>query len=336
MRSHDRRAQAWLGLGLLCSAIACSSGTAPVPLQLPAAGASGVPAATVPSAAPPVRPATLAPPMQAPANPPPMASSMPPSGDGAMQPAPTAPSPSAAAGSPAAMPVAGGGAQAAAGAMPAGAGGAAAPASDPGFPDKDFHQPVMPCEMGKLQGSEIIIMGESFYALSNEIQRDLEGNAKMAGSPQPYRGFAVSGTTLGNNQIPSQFDRALMGGPVKLVIMDGGGNDQYNRYCEECPGIVEKLFAHMAESGVKDVLYTFYPDPGNPIGSAPFKKYHDMLRLTIREVCVKETALRCHFLDLRPFWKPGDTNDGLHPTSSGARHVADAIWDFMKADCLGQ
>jgi len=209
-------------------------------------------------------------------------------------------------------------------------------ATDPGFSDKDFYNPVMPCEKGKLKGSEIIIMGESFYALSGEIQRNVEALAKAAGSPNPYRGFAVSGTTLGNNQIPSQYDRALMGGDIKLVIMDGGGNDQYNRYCEECPGIVEKLFAHMAENGTQDVLYTFYPDPGNPIGSAPFKKYHDMLRLTIREVCTKTTALRCHFLDLRPFWKAGDTDDGLHPTASGARHVADAIWAFMQKDCLGQ
>lgn len=219
---------------------------------------------------------------------------------------------------------------------PSAAAGNGAPAADPGFPDKDYYNPAVPCEKGKLKGSEIIIMGESFYALSGEIQRDLEGLAKAAGSPSPYRGFAVSGTTLGNNQIPSQFDRALMGGDVKLVIMDGGGNDQYNRYCEECPGIVEKLFAHMAESGVEDVLYTCYPDPGNPIGSAPFKQYHDMLRLTIREVCVATSVVRCHFLDLRPFWKDGDTNDGLHPTASGAKHVSEAIWAFMQKDCIGQ
>ena len=214
-------------------------------------------------------------------------------------------------------------------------GGAMRP--DPGFPDKDFSNPVMPCEKGKLKGSEVIIMGDSFYALSGQIQRNLESLATAAGAPAPYREFAVSGATLrGSGQIPGQYDAALQGGPIKLVIMDGGGNDQYTSYCAQCPGIVEQLFAHMAESGTTDVLYTFYPDPGNPIGSASFKPFHDMLRLTIREVCVKQKALRCHFLDLRPFWVAGDTTDGLHPTASGARHVADAIWSFMQKECLAQ
>jgi hypothetical protein len=214
-------------------------------------------------------------------------------------------------------------------------GGAMRP--DPGFPDKDFSNPVVPCEKGKLMGSEVIIMGDSFYALSGQIQRNLETLARTAGAPAPYRAFAVTGATLrGSGQIPGQYDRALRGGPVKLVIMDGGGNDQYTSYCTQCPGIVDQLFSHMAENGTTDVLYTFYPDPGNPIGSASFKPFHDMLRLTIREACVKQTALRCHFLDLRPFWMAGDTSDGLHPTASGARHVADAIWAFMQKDCLAQ
>jgi hypothetical protein len=82
-------------------------------------------------------------------------------------------------------------------------------------------------------------------------------------------------------------------------------------------------------------MYTVYPDPGNPIGSASFKPFHDMLRLTLREVCVKTTALRCHFY-LRPFWVAGDASDGLHPTGSGAKHVGDAIWDMMVKDCVAQ
>jgi hypothetical protein len=208
-------------------------------------------------------------------------------------------------------------------------------ASDPGFPDKDFSNPVVPCMKGALKGSEVVIMGDSFYALSGEIQRNVEALAKAAGAPQPYRQAAVSGATLQGN-IPGQYDRALGAGAIKLVIMDGGGNDSIAGYCSRCPQIVDQLFAKMGQSGTTDVLYTFYPDPGNPPGSAPFKQNLDRSRPEIREVCTKTSALRCHFLDLRPFWMNGDTTDGLHPTPSGARHVADAIWAFMQKDCLAQ
>lgn len=210
------------------------------------------------------------------------------------------------------------------------------PPADPGFPDGDYYNPVTPCEQGALQGGEVVILGDSFYALSGEIKRNLDALAQAAGTPSPYRSNAVSGATLARNGIPGQFDRALQGGPVKLVIMDGGGNDSIAGSCPACAGIVKDLFAHMAESGVEDVLYTYYPDPGNPPGTGAFKPNLDELRLAIREVCVMETALRCHFQDLRPYWENGDTVDGLHPTASGARHVADAIWGFMRKDCLAQ
>jgi hypothetical protein len=56
----------------------------------------------------------------------------------------------------------------------------------------------------------------------------------------------------------------------------------------------------------------------------------------MQQVCEASTAPVCHWLDLRPVWKDGDTTDGLHPTQSGGEHVGDLIWQFMVDECLGQ
>jgi hypothetical protein len=115
------------------------------------------------------------------------------------------------------------GAAAGQGAADQGAGGqGAAMNGDPGFPDKDYFNPVLPCEKGKTTPSEVIIMGDSFYALSGQIQVELENDARMAGvlaQGQRYRSYAISGGALQGN-IPGEFDTALRAGKVKVVMMD--------------------------------------------------------------------------------------------------------------------
>jgi len=199
------------------------------------------------------------------------------------------------------------------------------------------------CEKGQIEPSEVVIIGESFYALPpNYIQKRIEQNAIAAGSLNAnatYRNFAISATWLSRppGDIPSQFDTALADGPVKFIIMDGGGNDCMQSPCDSCPGIFETLLNKMAESGVQDVIYTRYPEPGNPPGSNTILKQNlDTLMPKMEQVCVAATGLRCHWVDLRPVWVNGDTTDGLHATASGGEHVGDAIWAKMVEECLAQ
>jgi hypothetical protein len=219
---------------------------------------------------------------------------------------------------------------------PASAGGAAAP--DPAAPAEPA---PAECVKGEVDGSEVIIIGESFYALNNYPKISLEGLAREAGAldqGEQYRTYAVVATTLASGQIPSQFDNGLRAGPVELVIMDGGGNDCMSSSCPACPGVFEELLLHMAESGVKNVIYTRYPEPGVPGRSVlePLKSNLDELMPKMEEVCKASTAVPCHWVDLRPVWKEGDCNDGLHPTMSGGLHVAEAIWAKMVEKCLAQ
>jgi hypothetical protein len=195
------------------------------------------------------------------------------------------------------------------------------------------------CEKGKVKADEVIFMGESFYALYPYIQDSLQEDARMGGSlgaMDRYRMYAVSAQLL-TGTIPSQFDTALRAGPVKLVIMDGGGNDCMSSSCPMCPMVFETLLKHMGENDVEDVVYTRYPEPGVPPNKMqPLASNLDELMPKMEAVCAASTKPKCHWTDLRPVWVAGDCVDGLHPTASGGKHVADAIWETMQKDCLAQ
>ncbi len=195
------------------------------------------------------------------------------------------------------------------------------------------------CETGRIAGSEVIIMGESFYAWNPPyIQYRIEDNARNAGAlgqDESYRNMAISGQPM--SVVAGEYDTALQGGPVKVVIMDGGGIDCMTSSCPTCPGIFETLLEKMATNGVEDVIYTRYPEPGNPPGSnTTLKANLDALMPQMEQVCAAATGLRCHWVDLRPVWQNGDTNDGLHPTESGGEHCGDAIWAKMVEECIAQ
>ena len=195
------------------------------------------------------------------------------------------------------------------------------------------------CQKGVVKAKEVLIMGESFYAMGPQyIQKRIEENAKKAGAigaGDSYRNVAISGQPM--SVVAGEFDTGLGGGAVKAVIMDGGGIDCMSSACDSCPGIFKTLLTKMASNGVQEVIYTRYPEPGNPPGSnATLKKNLDTLMPKMQPVCESATGLRCHWVDLRPVWVNGDTTDGLHPTQSGGNHVGDAIWAEMVKDCIAQ
>ncbi|MET0340145.1 MAG: SGNH/GDSL hydrolase family protein [Polyangiales bacterium] len=204
------------------------------------------------------------------------------------------------------------------------------------------------CEKGKVKATEVVFIGESFIAQSGAIPRMMTDHARAAGTigaTESYRSFAVSGTQLANGQIPSQYARAKAQSPVKVVLMDGGGNDLlWGGLCKDGPAscrkileTVEALFAQMARDGVTDVVYFFYPDPVG-IGAA-IKPAMDILRPQMKELCAQATDLRCTWVDQRESWNGNYdkfTSDGIHPTAAGARASSKQIWEAMVARCVAQ
>ena len=201
------------------------------------------------------------------------------------------------------------------------------------------------CQKGQIKPAEVVIMGESFYAISPQyIETRIESDAQKAGalaSGSKYRNVAVSGQNM-NYIATTEWTNATSGGAsVKNVIMDGGGIDCLNgggSACTSCPDTFKTLLGKMVTAGVQDVIYTRYPEPGSPPGSnASLKSCLDATMPNMQTVCSGVTGLRCHWVDLRPVWQTNDVlSDGLHPTQSGGDHVGDLLWSEMVKDCMAQ
>ena len=196
------------------------------------------------------------------------------------------------------------------------------------------------CVRDQVAPSEVVFIGDSFIALGNNIPTALEANARAAGSlgqNERYRNNAVSGTLLGNGQIPGQYMSAVTASPVKVVLMNGGGNDclQANN-----PGpaytAATSLFQNMAQRNTEHVVYFFYPDPLGMYANGSLKPCLDGLRPMMKSLCDGLTAPKCHFIDLRSGWNSTHVTDGIHTTPAGGKFVADKVWAVMQENCIAQ
>jgi hypothetical protein len=205
------------------------------------------------------------------------------------------------------------------------------------------------CAKGEIKASEVVFIGESFIAQTGAIPRlttQLARQASTIGMSESYRSTAVSGTQLTTGDIPNQFTPAKAAGPVRVVLMDGGGNDllfgdrckgTYDAMCKAVVDVVETMFKQFKTDGVKDVVYFFYPDPMG-IG-AQIKEAMDILRPEMKKLCDGTTDVRCIWVDQRESWEGNYdtfTSDGIHPTEAGAMASAKQIWDAMVANCVAQ
>lgn len=208
------------------------------------------------------------------------------------------------------------------------------------------------CGGTALNTSEMVILGDSFFATTHEITGHLETLAREASvlatneNLRDYSGLTDNAFAfMGGNGIADQYSEALADGDVRVVVMNGGGADALIGDCASgdagCPWLDEAamaaadLFAQMASDGVADIVYVSYPDP---LDDATRGKV-DALRPLIQSACT-EAPTRCHFMDLRTtfegrydeFIRP----DGLNPTSAGSEATAAEIWDVMQAGCVGR
>jgi lysophospholipase L1-like esterase len=196
------------------------------------------------------------------------------------------------------------------------------------------------CVRDQVSPSEVVFIGDSFIALGNNIPNALDANARAAGSlgqNESYRRNAVSGTLLGNGQIPTQYINAVNAGPVKVVLMDGGGNDcLHQNNPNPAYTAAVSLFQNMAKHNTEHVIYFYYPDPLGSYAGGTLQSCLDGLRPRMKSLCEGLTAPKCHFIDLRPGWKQADTTDGIHTTVEGGKVVADKVWATMQQNCIAQ
>jgi len=207
------------------------------------------------------------------------------------------------------------------------------------------------CVRGQVPASQVLLLGDSFFALSHELSADLEAVAQSAGAlsaGQHYRdnsNLTANALSLGGRGIATQFADGLASAPVKVVIMNGGGADVSLGTCDTvdatCPVIAaaataaEDLLSTMASAGVEHVVYAFYP---NPVDSSVQARM-DALRALIQGAC-ESSPVPCHWLDLRPTFANHYSEyilpDGLNPTAAGSQAAAAAIWQTLQQNCIAQ
>jgi hypothetical protein len=131
---------------------------------------------------------------------------------------------------------------------------------------------------GKVQPSEVVMLGDSYMDPSfGNVGPTLMTIANKTWRPYYLGGASINGGD-GQFNIPYQFyNMAVTDNPdIKVIVMDGGGNDLLlnNRQCLTTPvmgdtachmvisDVVAKaqmLLNDMPNHGVQDILYLFYP-----------------------------------------------------------------------------
>jgi len=231
------------------------------------------------------------------------------------------------------------------------------PASEPPPPDDDGAAgsgPTTPpdtCPASTVVPNEVVILGDTFFALSHQITAYLEGLARDAGSlatGQRYRDHSrptANALALSSTGLLDQYRDAAADAPVRVVIMNGGGADVLLGSCddslESCPVITaaaaafDELLLAMATGGVSAVVFAGYPDP--QLDGVRAKM--DVLRPLLEASCVA-SPIPCHWVDLRvPFagnYESYILADGISPTDAGSLASATAIWAALKDNCLAQ
>jgi hypothetical protein len=199
------------------------------------------------------------------------------------------------------------------------------------------------CASGEVEGNEVAVLGDSFFATTRQIVANLTDFARAAGVLQPdetyrdYSNLTGNALALGGNGIASQYSAAVSDGAVELVLMNGGGADALTAPCEtaeECPALpaaasaLRELFGTMESGGVRAIVYAFYPDPVD----ASVRSRIDVLRPLIAAEC-EMSPVPCHWLDLRENFAGNYDEyvlpDGLNPTDAGSLATAEVIWQTL-------
>jgi hypothetical protein len=209
--------------------------------------------------------------------------------------------------------------------------------------------PKMPC---LTKGNDLLLVGDSYIDTPVYLTPVLESDATMdmqLPAGQHYNMQAVAGTQ--SPQIKQQWDSNKSSMP-KFVVMDGGGNDVLigNPTCLSAPATdptcdmvadtanatIHGMWVDMKASGVKGVVYFFYPHI--PLASGGTVDY-SLPKAKASCDAMNDATFKCVFVDTQPVLDnhPEYYGDGIHPSlSGGPQALAGVVWKAMKDKCIGQ
>lgn len=212
--------------------------------------------------------------------------------------------------------------------------------------------PTSVCERGQVEANELLVIGDSFFAIDHRITAYVEELARADGAISTGERYRDNSSLVANslaaqgNGLEQQYTDATAESSVQVVLMTGGGADILSTNCDatgpgpDCPALANaadaaaRLLARMADDGVRHVVYVFYPDPV-PVD---VRARVEALRLMIQSVC-DAAPLPCHFVDLNPAFvghRDYLQADGIFPSPAGSQASAAVIWATMRRYCIAQ
>jgi len=201
--------------------------------------------------------------------------------------------------------------------------------------------------------NDVVNVGDSIFALSGRIHDYLQSYAGLT-----FRRYSVSGAMVNSGVIPdiaSQYATAKSDHAyIKTIFMDGGGNDilipaiafdPYNCKVDwwesglssSCKSLIDDVYVdtvtllnQMGKDGVQNIIFQGYYNVKNGVfGSTKLLQAVDYGDKKLKEAVTNATAANNYrvFIDPRPYIVNSDIIiDGIHPTDSGSKKLADLIW----------
>lgn len=212
-------------------------------------------------------------------------------------------------------------------------------------------------EVADADNNQVISIGDSIFALSGEIQDNLEADAG-----ETFRQYTKSGAYLvgGIGLAPSvveQYEGAREDNAnISTVVMDGGGNDilipavaldphncktqwyQFGRLSSKCKAFIDDIYIEavnflneMEADGVDNVVYLgYYYTKNGLLLLDSLEEAVDYGDQALARACSNSTV-NCTFVDPRSTIVDDDILfDGIHPNSSGSQKLADLIWPELQ------
>ncbi|MFD2231422.1 SGNH/GDSL hydrolase family protein [Alkalimarinus sediminis] len=203
---------------------------------------------------------------------------------------------------------------------------------------------------------QVVFIGDSIFALSGELQDNLEANAG-----ETFRRYTLSGAELTGGAIATAIDQQYLearndNSNIDTIVMDGGGNDilipaiffdphncktdwwQWGRLSSSCKNFIDDLYVDgvnllnsMNADGVDNIVYLgYYYTKNAALRLDSLEEAVDYGDLKLSQACANTTA-NCTFVDPRSTIKDRDILiDGIHPTSSGSQKLANLIWPVLQ------
>lgn len=215
---------------------------------------------------------------------------------------------------------------------------------------------VSNAKVSDADNDQVVFIGDSIFALSGDLQDNLEDYAG-----QTFRRYTLSGAELSGGiiatSIASQYDNAVAdNSQIDTIVMDGGGNDillpaiafdpnncktqwwQWGRLSRRCKNFIDDIYVdgvnllnRMHTDGADNIIYLGYYHTKNALllldSLEEAVDYGDM---RLAQACHYSLA-NCEFVDPRSSIRDSDILiDGIHPTGSGSRKLADLIWPRLQ------